>query len=106
MATRDRPPTSSSASLGPPPRTARRIWRGCATTWSTTRGGGPARSGRRSTTRGTCCPADVTPTSSTSLAAPTALTVLGVRHHSPACARLVRGAIERLRPPYVLGQGP
>ncbi|MER7371912.1 DUF5682 family protein [Streptomyces lanatus] len=31
---------------------------------------------------------------------------LGVRHHSPACARLVGGAIEELRPAYVLVEGP
>lgn len=31
---------------------------------------------------------------------------LGVRHHSPACARLVRHAIETLRPAYVLVEGP
>lgn len=31
---------------------------------------------------------------------------LGVRHHSPACARLVASTIERLRPSYVLVEGP
>lgn len=31
---------------------------------------------------------------------------LGVRHHSPACARLVRAAIAGLRPAYVLVEGP
>ncbi|MGW7385678.1 DUF5682 family protein [Streptomyces sp. NPDC054794] len=31
---------------------------------------------------------------------------LGVRHHSPACARLVARAIETLRPAYVLVEGP
>ncbi|MBT2211624.1 DUF5682 family protein [Actinomadura sp. NEAU-AAG7] len=31
---------------------------------------------------------------------------VGVRHHSPACARLVRATIERLRPAYVLVEGP
>ncbi|WP_457032507.1 DUF5682 family protein [Kitasatospora sp. P5_F3] len=31
---------------------------------------------------------------------------LGVRHHSPACARLVAHAIETLRPAYVLVEGP
>ncbi|MER5937734.1 DUF5682 family protein [Streptomyces sp. NPDC001928] len=31
---------------------------------------------------------------------------LGVRHHSPACARLVGRAIEELRPAYVLVEGP
>ncbi|MGW1025397.1 hypothetical protein ACWD4J_17100 [Streptomyces sp. NPDC002577] len=31
---------------------------------------------------------------------------LGVRHHSPACARLVASTIERLRPAYVLVEGP
>ncbi|WP_131741295.1 DUF5682 family protein [Actinomadura roseirufa] len=35
-----------------------------------------------------------------------AVTFLGVRHHSPACARLVRATIERLRPAYVLIEGP
>jgi len=32
--------------------------------------------------------------------------VLGVRHHSPACARLVRRAIEEQRPAAVLIEGP
>ncbi|MBO2450642.1 hypothetical protein J4573_26300 [Actinomadura barringtoniae] len=31
---------------------------------------------------------------------------IGVRHHSPACARLVRRTIEALRPAYVLIEGP
>lgn len=31
---------------------------------------------------------------------------LGVRHHSPACARLVGRVIEELRPAYVLVEGP
>ncbi|MGW1894857.1 DUF5682 family protein [Streptomyces sp. NPDC002004] len=31
---------------------------------------------------------------------------LGVRHHSPACARLVGRTIEALRPAYVLVEGP
>ncbi|QKW37199.1 hypothetical protein HUT06_26965 [Actinomadura sp. NAK00032] len=35
-----------------------------------------------------------------------AATFIGVRHHSPACARLVRDAIRRLRPAYVLVEGP
>ncbi|MFB4309294.1 DUF5682 family protein [Actinomadura sp. GTD37] len=35
-----------------------------------------------------------------------AVAFLGVRHHSPACARLVRDAIRRLRPAYVLVEGP
>lgn len=34
------------------------------------------------------------------------LTVIGVRHHSPACAGLVREAVERLRPAHVLIEGP
>ncbi len=34
------------------------------------------------------------------------LTVVGVRHHSPACARLVSRTIERLRPRFVLIEGP
>ncbi|KAB2344405.1 DUF5682 family protein [Actinomadura rudentiformis] len=34
------------------------------------------------------------------------VTFVGVRHHSPACARLVRRTIERLRPAYVLIEGP
>ncbi|WP_433174987.1 DUF5682 family protein [Actinoallomurus sp. CA-150999] len=35
-----------------------------------------------------------------------AVTYIGVRHHSPACARLVARTIERLRPAYVLVEGP
>ncbi|MFD0683376.1 DUF5682 family protein [Actinomadura fibrosa] len=35
-----------------------------------------------------------------------AVTFLGVRHHSPACARLVRAEIERLDPAFVLIEGP
>ncbi|MFJ8476026.1 DUF5682 family protein [Kitasatospora sp. NPDC094011] len=31
---------------------------------------------------------------------------LGVRHHSPACARLVADTVRRLRPGYVLVEGP
>jgi hypothetical protein len=34
------------------------------------------------------------------------LRVVGVRHHSPACARLVERAIEEARPRYVLIEGP
>jgi hypothetical protein len=34
------------------------------------------------------------------------LTVIGVRHHSPACARLVGFTIAALRPAYVLIEGP
>jgi hypothetical protein len=34
------------------------------------------------------------------------LTVIGVRHHSPACARLVADTIRRLKPAYVLIEGP
>lgn len=37
---------------------------------------------------------------------PALLTVVGVRHHSPACARLVQAVMERLRPRYVLIEGP
>ncbi|WP_404816408.1 DUF5682 family protein [Streptomyces thermolineatus] len=33
-------------------------------------------------------------------------TFLGVRHHSPACARLVAEAVEELRPAFVLVEGP
>ncbi|MGI5177455.1 DUF5682 family protein [Dactylosporangium sp. CA-152071] len=33
-------------------------------------------------------------------------TFIGVRHHSPACARLVAGTIAVLRPAYVLVEGP
>ncbi|TWP53596.1 hypothetical protein FKR81_02165 [Lentzea tibetensis] len=33
-------------------------------------------------------------------------TFVGVRHHSPACARLVAATIEELRPAYVLIEGP
>jgi hypothetical protein len=32
--------------------------------------------------------------------------VIGVRHHSPACARLVGETIERVRPRFVLVEGP
>jgi hypothetical protein len=32
--------------------------------------------------------------------------VVGVRHHSPACARLVAHTIEKLKPRYVLVEGP
>ncbi|GGM08911.1 DUF5682 family protein [Dactylosporangium sucinum] len=35
-----------------------------------------------------------------------AVTFIGVRHHSPACARLVAGTIDRLRPVHVLVEGP
>ncbi|MEU6148730.1 DUF5682 family protein [Actinosynnema sp. NPDC047251] len=35
-----------------------------------------------------------------------AATFLGVRHHSPACARLVRDTIAELRPAHVLIEGP
>ncbi|MEV4495686.1 DUF5682 family protein [Micromonospora arborensis] len=35
-----------------------------------------------------------------------AATFIGVRHHSPACARLVERTIEALRPAYVLIEGP
>ena len=34
------------------------------------------------------------------------VTYIGVRHHSPACARLVARTIERLRPAFVLIEGP
>ncbi|MFC9896335.1 DUF5682 family protein [Nocardia sp. NPDC127579] len=34
------------------------------------------------------------------------VTFLGVRHHSPACARLVRDTIRTLRPAHVLVEGP
>lgn len=34
------------------------------------------------------------------------LTVIGVRHHSPACARLVRRTVEAMRPAAVLIEGP
>ena len=34
------------------------------------------------------------------------LHVVGVRHHSPACAGLVRRVIERVRPAFVLIEGP
>ncbi|GAA4926699.1 DUF5682 family protein [Actinoplanes utahensis] len=34
------------------------------------------------------------------------LTVIGVRHHSPACARLVGSTITALRPAFVLIEGP
>ena len=35
-----------------------------------------------------------------------ALTVVGVRHHSPACARLVEATLRELRPRFVLVEGP
>ena len=35
-----------------------------------------------------------------------AVTFVGVRHHSPACARVVRRVIDRVRPAYVLVEGP
>ncbi|QFU93238.1 DUF5682 family protein [Amycolatopsis sp. YIM 10] len=35
-----------------------------------------------------------------------AATFLGVRHHSPACARLAGSVIDRLRPAHVLVEGP
>ncbi|MEV4636664.1 DUF5682 family protein [Actinoplanes sp. NPDC049548] len=35
-----------------------------------------------------------------------AVTFIGVRHHSPACARLVAATIDELRPAYVLVEGP
>ncbi|MET9952517.1 DUF5682 family protein [Streptomyces sp. NPDC006339] len=35
-----------------------------------------------------------------------AVTYLGVRHHSPACARLVARTVARLRPAHVLVEGP
>ncbi|NMO55364.1 hypothetical protein HH310_29800 [Actinoplanes sp. TBRC 11911] len=34
------------------------------------------------------------------------VTFIGVRHHSPACARLVASTIDRVRPAYVLIEGP
>ncbi len=34
------------------------------------------------------------------------LHVIGVRHHSPACARLVKERIERIKPRHVLVEGP
>jgi len=34
------------------------------------------------------------------------VTFIGVRHHSPACARLVAATIDALRPAYVLIEGP
>ncbi|MEH0936394.1 DUF5682 family protein [Micromonospora psammae] len=37
---------------------------------------------------------------------PDGVTFLGVRHHSPACARLVAATIAALRPAYVLVEGP
>ncbi|HBT29026.1 MAG TPA: hypothetical protein DEA76_04455, partial [Erwinia persicina] len=32
--------------------------------------------------------------------------IIGIRHHSPACARLVRDSVEQLRPAWVLIEGP
>ena len=37
---------------------------------------------------------------------PGSVRVVGVRHHSPACARLVRHVLERERPRWVLVEGP
>ncbi|MQY11992.1 hypothetical protein SRB5_21200 [Streptomyces sp. RB5] len=37
---------------------------------------------------------------------PAAPVLLGVRHHSPACARLVRDTVRALKPAYVLVEGP
>jgi hypothetical protein len=34
------------------------------------------------------------------------ITVVGVRHHSPACAKLVAHTIEALKPRFVLVEGP
>ena len=34
------------------------------------------------------------------------VTFIGVRHHSPACARLVATTIDELQPAYVLIEGP
>ncbi|MER5909144.1 DUF5682 family protein [Streptomyces sp. NPDC001982] len=39
-------------------------------------------------------------------ATPDPVVFIGVRHHSPACARLVSEAIRALRPAYVLVEGP
>lgn len=39
-------------------------------------------------------------------AGPVRITCIGVRHHSPACAGLVRDTIRRLRPAHVLIEGP
>ncbi|NUS15189.1 MAG: hypothetical protein HOY69_27960, partial [Streptomyces sp.] len=38
--------------------------------------------------------------------APDGVVFLGVRHHSPACGRLVADAVATLRPAYVLVEGP
>jgi hypothetical protein len=37
---------------------------------------------------------------------PAQISIVGVRHHSPACARLVADTIDRLRPAHVLVEGP
>ncbi|MBD8161433.1 DUF5682 family protein [Erwinia persicina] len=37
---------------------------------------------------------------------PTEPLILGIRHHSPACARLVQRSIKQLRPAWVLIEGP
>ncbi|WP_194852941.1 DUF5682 family protein [Nocardia sp. SYP-A9097] len=42
----------------------------------------------------------------TSGVGPVSVTFIGVRHHSPACARLVRDTIRELRPAHVLIEGP
>ncbi len=39
-------------------------------------------------------------------AAKTPLTIFGIRHHGPGCARALRAALERLEPDLVLVEGP
>ena len=36
----------------------------------------------------------------------TPITVFGIRHHGPGCARALRTALERLEPDLVLVEGP
>lgn len=40
------------------------------------------------------------------MSAPGDPVIVGVRHHSPACAKLVKDSIKQLRPRYVLIEGP
>src|SRR5262245_5270794 len=88
-------PTSSSASGARRPRTTPRTWPACAATPNRRCRAREAGTGRPCTTPATRCPAE-----------PMTATFIGVRHHSPACARLVRDTIRTLRPAHVLVEGP
>src|ERR1700744_5862003 len=52
------------------------------------------------------CGADTGPSAEPASSRDGRLTILGVRHHSPACAWRVRRAIEAIRPAFVLIEGP